>query len=160
MPDINLLSGFFQQGYLTTDIDRALAHYRDNLGVGQFHVFDTSASHPGSNLMVALGWVGNVMVELIQPRGEVPPVYADTLPDEDFAIRFHHFGYLLPDRERYRATLAALEQQGLPVVQRREDTGSIDLCYFDARQSLGHHLEYVHLFPDGEAFFAQIPRND
>lgn len=154
-----LLEGFFQQGYLTTDLDRAVALYGERLGVKRFFTFDTSAMSPEAPIRVGLAWAGGVMVELIEPIGLAAPVYAGHLPPEGFAIRFHHMGYMIDEEAKWRDMVAALEGQGIPVALRRQGTGWIDFCYFDTRTMLGHLVEFVLAYPAGREFLAQVPRN-
>lgn len=154
-----LLDGFFQQGYLTTDLDRAVALYRERFGAASFFTFDTSTMSAESPIKVGLAWIGGVMVELIEPLGPPAPVYAGHLPEDGFAIRFHHMGYITEDPSKWQEGVAALEAQGMPVALKREGSGWIDLCYFDARATLGHHLEFVLAHPAGKEFLAQVPTN-
>jgi hypothetical protein len=157
---IDLFGGFFQQGYVTTDTERAVALYRERFGVSDWLIFDTSTVSADSHMLVALAWVGATQIELIQPLGDTPPLYAGLLPrDEEFAIRFHHMGYLTEDPAHQAALVAEVERQHLPIATRREGSGVVDLIYADFRPVLGHYCEFVLAYPKGKAFLDSVPRN-
>lgn len=157
---IDLFGGFFQQGYVTTDTEQAVAFYRERFGVADWLIFDTSTMSADSSMIVALAWVGTVQIELIQPLGEMPPVYSGLLPEDGaFAIRFHHMGYLTDDPSRHAAIIAEVERQRLPIAVRREGTGVVDLIYADLRPLLGHYAEFVLAHPKGKAFLESVPQN-
>lgn len=153
------LNGFFQQGYITNDLDAALKYYRDKLGVKDFLTFDTTPYTNGSPNLVGLAWTGGVMVELIQPIGEPAPLYADHYPRTGFGIRFHHFGYRLPTEEEWRAANAHCEAIDLPLANIVDQSSFVNFSYFDARPQLGHFLELVFAHPAGSAFLDRVPRN-
>lgn len=149
----------FQLGYVTPDLDRAVALYAERFGVGEFLTFDTATMNPDAPPMrVGLAWTGEVMIELIEP-GADHPLYACAMPDSGFAINLHHLGYLVHDEAGWKEALASLEAQGIPVVSRTSSGEMLDLVYADARPLLGHHLEVIWLKPQGRAFFDSVPRN-
>lgn len=153
------LAGFFQQGYITNDLDQALKFYHDRLDVKKFFTFDTTpyaASHPN---MVALAWAGGVQIELIQPIADPSPLYADHCPADGFGIRFHHFGYMAEDPASWRAAIDRCLAGGLAMAHIVDGNEFVNFAYLDARPELGHFVELVLTYPAGKAFLEQIPHN-
>lgn len=153
------LSGFFQQAYITNDLDRALKFYHDALGVKEFLTFDTTPYAKDRPNLVALARAGGVMIELIQPIAEPAPLYADHYPREGFGIRFHHFGYLSDKLEHWRGAIAQCEAIGFAMASISDANSFVEFAYFDARPQLGHFLELVFAHPEGEAFLKRVPQN-
>jgi hypothetical protein len=154
-----LLDGFFQFGYVTTDLDAAMAAYRDRFNVPEFLILDAAAMAPGSGstLRVGLAWVGDTMVELIDPGGASYALYAEALPPS--GIRLHHLGYRLYDEGRWLDILAELDRQSIPVLRMPPTAGmGLECCYADARGQLGHYLEFVWTKADQPDFFDNVPK--
>lgn len=151
---------FFQLGYVTGDLDRAIALYRERYGVPEFLRFDTRANAPlgatGPFIEVALAYRGPVMIELIQPDREQPGIYGEALR-ADGGVNLHHLGYLVDEAqfsdlaERFRATGIAV-----PVEHRNE---GLALLYADTRGDNGLFSEYVRLGDRGRQLFATVPRS-
>jgi catechol 2,3-dioxygenase-like lactoylglutathione lyase family enzyme len=152
---------FFQLGYVTPDLAAAQALYKERLGVSQFLSFDTAERNPGAPnpLNVGLAWTGETMIELIEPRDGDHPLYACAMPQSGFGIRLHHLGYLMYDRADYEEALGWLDAQRMPIVSHSKMEGMLELVYADARDLLGHHLEIIHMLPEGRAFFDSVPQN-
>lgn len=153
------LNKFVQLGYVTPDLDRAIHHYHRH-GVANFLVFDTRNTHPRvrHHVKVALAWTGPVMVELIEPIGR-HELYAHALPVEGFGIQLHHTGYLVDDDAQFAEAVAWVESQRMPIASRGNTPGTLEVLFADARQTMGHHLEIIHLFEKGHEMFAAVPRN-
>jgi len=158
MLQAGLLENFFQFGYVTTDLEAAMAVYRERFDVPAFMILDGSVLKPGaqSTLRVALAWIGDTMVELIQPVGEPSPLYAEALPKA--GIRLHHLGYRVRDEGRWAGVLAAIAQNDVPMVAMSAPGGSLECAYADARAHLGHHLEFVWTKAGQPDYFAHVPR--
>jgi catechol 2,3-dioxygenase-like lactoylglutathione lyase family enzyme len=86
------MSRFFgagrQIGYVVHDIERAMAHWSEVLGVGpwfykaeidttEFRYFGKPSAFP--QLSIALANSGNLQIELIQQRNDAPSLYLDSL---------------------------------------------------------------------------------
>ncbi|MDB5447327.1 MAG: hypothetical protein JWQ97_2644 [Phenylobacterium sp.] len=155
-----IMKGFFQLGYVTSDLDQAIVLYGERFGVKQFLTFDSRAFNPDAERIVRVGlaWTGEVMIELIEPVGE-HPLYACALPQQGFGIQLHHLGYLVRDQAQWEAALAALSDPATPIVVRSDPSDMLEYAYADARGLVGHHVEIVWLKPTGEAFFESVPRN-
>jgi hypothetical protein len=151
---------FFQLGYVTPDLEAAIAVYGQRLGVSKFLTFDTRDLNPDAEhrVKVGLAWTGDTMIELIEPVGE-HPLYACAMPRSGFAITLHHLGYAMEDKAVWDEALGWLDAQRLPVASRTQMAGTLELVYADARDLLGHHLEIICATPEGRAFLESVPRN-
>jgi hypothetical protein len=118
-----LFGDIFQLAYVVEDLDAAMAHWTQNIGVGPFYrfpvplVFDEVAIR-GQQLAldadifggVGIAYSGNTMIELIQP-GSVPSPYREFLAAGRSGA--HHVGTYATD---YDAQLAAAKAAGIKVV--------------------------------------------
>lgn len=148
--------GFFQNAYVTHDIDRALATCAPAMGLGDAvaaHDFDLLLNTPEGErpvrLRVATGWVGSLQIELIQPlSGHVAP-YAAGLPADrgDFVPRWHHLAVRRDDPEALAREVAAL---GLPLIFATGGNG-IASTLVDATSLFGHPVEFVCATAEGWA---------
>ncbi len=85
------MSRFFgkvcQNGYVVRDIEAALKHWTEVLGVGPFFYIDrvkcdwfTYRGKPSPvEMSIALGNTGDLQIELIQQRNDAPSMYMDFL---------------------------------------------------------------------------------
>jgi hypothetical protein len=153
------MTRFFQLGYVTSDLDQAIHQYT-RLGISKFFIFDTAQMRPDlpHRLRVGLAWTGPVMIELIQPMNHVE-LYADAMPKNGFGINHHHTGYLVDTDDQFGEAVAWIEGQKMTFANKGRMEGNMELFYADARQTVGHYLEVVHLFEGGERMFAQVPKN-
>ena len=76
-----------QNGYVVRDIDAALKHWTEVMGVGPFYYVESVPidyfSYKGVSqdleISVALGNTGDLQIELIQQRNDAPSIYLDFL---------------------------------------------------------------------------------
>jgi Glyoxalase/Bleomycin resistance protein/Dioxygenase superfamily len=149
----SLFDRFFQLGYVTQELDSAMAAFDERFGPSEFHVIN--AEQPNIHTKrIALTWMGGTMIEIIEPNIAVPSIYLDLLPKAVGEIRLHHTGYLIDD---YPARMQRLKAEGYAVPMALSYGQVLDCCYADARDRLGHYLEYVRLGDDGRKWFASIP---
>jgi hypothetical protein len=148
-----------QIAYVTNDLDRALAVWRDEYDVPEFFVFanDTpglESSHP-YQLKIALANVGGTEIELIEPMHGSAPLHAEPLPvDGSFAIRFHHVAMRIEGSlADFEAHLASLDPVRHPVVWSGKMGDLMRFAYTDERATLGHHVEHVWFDAD---FYGQL----
>jgi hypothetical protein len=138
-----------QNAYVTNDLDRAMAVWRDEFGVTRFHTFENDAPglvcSPEYRMKIALANVGGVEIELIEPLPGEAPIHAELLPEDgSFAMRFHHAALRvdggLADFEDY---MASLDPAKHPVVWHGQLGDVMRFAYTDERSTLGHYLEHV-----------------
>jgi len=147
------LQGFFQNAYVTRDLDRAIELCGPTMGIGDFVAMDyelllrTPAGERPTHLRVATGWKGAMQVELIQPVSGHIDCYVRGLPDDpaDFVPRWHHLAVRRDDPEALAAEVAALD---LPIIFETSGNG-IASTFVDATSRIGHPIEFVCATPDG-----------
>jgi hypothetical protein len=102
-----------------------------------------------------IAYVGGIQFELIQPIADPERLYSSFLPaDGTFAVRFHHLGFNQEAVEQVRVLEQRLGQDhAIPMAT---DSETMPVFYADARERLGHYLEYFSL---PSAFDALIPKN-
>jgi hypothetical protein len=139
----------YQNGYITRDIGKAIAQFRGRAGVENIVSFEvpfevTTPKGRGTAVSkLAFIWINNLQYELIQPVSGLVDIYSDALPADD-SIRFHHICMRVPEWNDFRARV---DQLGYPVVF--EGGGdALKFLYLDARDFLGHYLEYVWMTPE------------
>lgn len=124
-----------QMGFVVYDIEKAMEHWTRTLGIGPFFYFSSVAMidfvYRGEaqeiELSIALANDGDVQIELIQQRNDVPSNYRDKL--REFGEVLHHTSAWTLD---FDADLARIAAQGHAPVQ----TGRIGknrLAYFETQ---------------------------
>ena len=138
-----------QIAYVTTDLELALAVWREDFDVPAFHVFTNDmpgleSSHP-YRLKIALANVGGTEIELIEPLDGSAPLHAEPLPaDGSFALRFHHVAMRIEGTlADFEAHMASLDPVRHPVVWSGAFADMMRFAYTDERSTLGHYVEHV-----------------
>jgi hypothetical protein len=144
-----VLTGYhFQNAYLTRDIEKAIEGFRARGDVADARSFraEVQVTTPwGPRTLVNLLsfiWIDNLQYELIQPVSGLPEVYDSALPAHD-GLAFHHVCMRVDDWDALRRDI---DRQGLTVVQ-EGGHDALKFLYVDARDSLGHYLEYSWMTP-------------
>jgi hypothetical protein len=139
----------YQNAYITRDIDKAVESFRARGGVQDARVFEATVevqTPAGRGIAVSklsFIWINNLQYELIQPVSGLVDVYRDALPADD-SLKLHHICMRVDNWQEFRARV---EHQRFPVVL---EGGSEHLrfLYLDARDFLGHYLEYTWMTPE------------
>ena len=132
----------FQIGYITNDIERAAGVFRERFGVAQFSANDDTMAN-GATIRVRSVWIGAMMFELFSGSGPDMAFYTDAAPPGgDFVLRFHHFGYLVPDDAGWEALERQLAAGGWAVHRRSDIPDFLRVCMVEAPE-LGHFLEFI-----------------
>lgn len=156
----HFLPGFFQTAYVTTDLDQAMQAFDQHYGVKRFHSIRDISFDDHTTISIATAYVGDTMLELIEPKGRGNSMYEVMLPGgSDFAIRHHHHGHLYTDEDEWNRVLALVEDKRQPVAYLGGHEGVLKALYIDTRDVLGHYLEYIYCTPAGLEFLNQAPRN-
>jgi hypothetical protein len=153
-----LLESHFQVAYVTTDIARACEVLKRRYGLKAFQQVEGDMPDGRGYMRAAFGWAGPVMYELIQAEGPGAAFYTQRLPQEGFAIRHHHLGYLVESRAAWDALMARIAREGWSVAFRAQMPDFMDAIYIEAPE-LEHYLEYMLPEPAGVAFLEAIPRS-
>lgn len=144
-------------GYVTNDLDRALDLLRARYGVAEFKLLEGPMAD-GGTIRVAFAWAGGQIYEVIQAIGPSTAFYNQSLPKDEFALRFHHHGFVIHDEASWRELEAELEDGAWPIAFATLSGEFID-AYYVWCEELGHHVEYVWPHAAGLAFYGQVPVN-
>ncbi|HEX7854944.1 MAG TPA: VOC family protein [Sphingobium sp.] len=147
-----MLEGYhFQNAYITRNIEKALETFRSRLGNGEevrsFEIEQEIWTPKGkgkAKQKLAFVWVGNLQYELIEPVEGFVDVYADDLPDDD-SMKFHHINMRVDDWDEFRAKV---DREGWKIAIEGQSGDQLKFLYLDARDTLGHYLEYVWCSPE------------
>lgn len=142
--------------WVTNDLDRALEIFAGRYGVREFSFID-GPSPEGGHIKVAFAWAGGQILEIICATGPGFAFYNEMLPaDGEFAIRFHHLGFLVEDEAGWKRLESDLRDGQWPIAYSTLTGDFIDAYYIKAPE-LGHYLEYVRPFPAGSRFYDAVP---
>jgi len=147
------LTGHYQNGYVTHDLDKALDYFAERFGIEHFGCYDADievATPDGPRVLsmrIAAGWTGGLNIEVMQPvSGHVAPLMAMLPSDTGDAVpRFHHIAVR---RESLDAMRREIAESGLPLAFGGTPPG-MEFAYLDARASIGHFIELVWKEPGG-----------
>jgi hypothetical protein len=154
------LERHYQNAYVTPDINKAIEAMKAQYGLTDADVLYTEATTPvwtpngsGQNTSkLAFIWIGKLQYELIEPVSGPSDLYSAAV-DPDQLLRFHHVAMRVMDWDSFRA---AVDKQKHPVAIEGEGGGGLKFLYLDARETLGHYLEYVYAPPE---FWARMDPN-
>jgi hypothetical protein len=147
-----------QNGYVVRDIEAALRHWTEKLGVGPFFYLKR-ISPPGFlyrgeptpvELSVALANSGALQIELIQQHNDAPSMYRDFL--EAGREGLHHVAVFT---EHMDADLARLAEAGYEIGQSGSG-GSDRFAYFDTQTHPGSIVEVIETSGATGALFESI----
>ena len=158
------LNNAVQIAYVTNDIDRAREMFRTIYGVERWldlagmsgrQTVSIKARNGPIEIRGVIAYVGAIQFELIQPISDPERLYMDFLPEDGtFSVRFHHLGFNQEGVKDVRALERSLGYGH--VIPMATDSETMPVFYADARDRLGHYLEYFSL---PAAFDALIPKN-
>jgi len=142
-----------QNAYVTHDVDRAAKMVASRFGIDKFDRFEpemvvnTPLGERPLTVRVASAWVGGLNIELIEPVSGHIDHYVSLLPKDraDAVPRFHHMSFRRDNQAEMREEIAAL---GLPLAFEgplaiKNPIPSLVFVYLDARQTLGHYIEFT-----------------
>jgi Glyoxalase/Bleomycin resistance protein/Dioxygenase superfamily len=138
----------YQNAYITRDIEKAIEGIRARSAGAKVMRFEgpvevTTAKARGTAISkLAFIWINNLQYELIQPVSGLVDIYKDELPEDD-SLRFHHICMRVPEWDNFRARV---DQEGYRVVL-EGGSDMLKYIYIDAREFVGHYLEYVWMTP-------------
>lgn len=132
----------FQLGYVTNDMPRALAVFRERFGVT--HWRENDADLPGGGrVSTRTVWIGAMMYEIALGHGPGMECFSDFAPPGgDFVLRFHHFGYLVPGEAAWALVEQQIARSGLTVRKPSDMPGYVKTCFLEVPE-LDHLLEYI-----------------
>lgn len=158
------MSRFFgnvrQNGYVVHDIDAALKHWTEVLGVGPFYYIDrvpidyfTHRGVPSDvELSIALGNSGDLQIELIQQRNDAPSMYKEFLDAGNEGLQ--HMAYWT---KNYQDDYDRLIKQGYKVGHEGQIGGEQGrFVYFDTQAHSGTVVELSDISGAKGSFFEHI----
>jgi Glyoxalase/Bleomycin resistance protein/Dioxygenase superfamily len=134
----------YQNAYITRNIDKAVADFKSKAHVRAHMQYEgstevtTPAGRGTQTNKLAFLWVEDLQYEFIQPGPGIVEIYRAELPADD-SLKFHHICMRVDDWGDFRARV---DKQPLPVVLEGGNE-QLRFLYLDARQLLGHYLEYT-----------------
>ncbi len=138
----------FQSAWVVDDVYEAAQLWVAKTGVGPFFVMDyqegalldtfyRGRSSPVT-MKTALAQAGKMQSELIQPTGDQPSAYRDTVPPGRSG--FHHIALWSDD---VAADTASYVEEGFEVAARGNAGGIVQFSYIDTSSVFGHMIELV-----------------
>lgn len=143
-----IVDHIFQIAYLTRNIDRAMAKFRESADIRTEYYTEsdmevrTPTGPRRMHVKLAFIWVGDFQYELIEPIAGLEEFFGDVVPADD-SLHFHHTCMRVFDWDKF---LVDVNRQAYPIAF-EGGTGPNYFLYLDARKQLGHFLEYAYL-PD------------
>ncbi len=149
-----------QNGYVVRDLDAAMRHWIDNLGVGPFYVLPDIAFASVTlrgvpvdvRMSVATAYSGDLQIELVQQLNDAPSVYREFLEAGHQGL--HHVGVASAD---YAADLSRALAAGQTVAQGGTTAAGTGFAYFDNQGDYpGTMVELFEATPALMKFFARV----
>ncbi|KPF85670.1 hypothetical protein IP70_11015 [alpha proteobacterium AAP38] len=149
-----------QNGFVVRDLDAAMRHWVEVLGVGPFYVLPRVAfaetTYRGQSvdieMAVATAYSGDLQIELVQQLNSAPSVYRAFLDAGRQGL--HHVGVASAD---YAADLARATAHGLTIAQGGRTQADTGFAYFDNEGAFpGTMVELFEATPALMKFFAKV----
>jgi hypothetical protein len=143
--------GFQQFGYVTNDLEQAIAVFAQRYGIPKFGRFEGGqfeVEYQGKpavlDLTFALADFDGGQIELIAPGPDCVGIYSEGLPSNGFGMHLHHVSMPFDgDAERWERWPDELAAQGRRVAMQVRLGENSGFMYIDEREVLGHYLEYT-----------------
>jgi len=148
-----------QLGYVVEDVEDAMRHWVEVLGVGPFYHFPEAAIHDlyyrgeptDARIAVGIAYSGDQQIELIQQLNpEAPSAYREFLTVRGPGL--HHLGHFAPDYDAYVAEFA---KAGLAPYHHGTSGPGGRFAYFPTEAHGGTVVEVLETTLHGP-FFAMI----
>lgn len=148
-----------QNAFVVDDVQAAIEHWARVMHVGPFFVFERVPfkevwyrGRPADDidLTVAIAYWGEVQIELIRQRNDVPSIYTDFRTRHRTGLQ--HMGVMSADLSR---DLARLKAQGIEPVQHGTAAG-MRFAYVSTDHHAGGMIELIEATPKTVAFFERM----
>ncbi len=152
---IKSLGDIIQLAYLPSDFDATLKHWTETVGVGPFFLMENiqlgemkyRGAPSDAVFSIAIGYWGNIQIELIRPENDAPSIY-----NGEYAVKdcLHHvciFVDSIADARR------ACTEAGAEILVEGKVGDSGEVIYVDAGGGPGHVIELLQPIAGSEALF-------
>jgi hypothetical protein len=155
----------FQMSYITRDMDAAIAHAKDKLGIEEFHTSESEievlsfGEKKTLAVRAAMANIGTRQLEIIEPVSGATEIYTDEVDLSGDILNFHHTAIAVRGGyDEWQKLLAEVEASGdqfayLFPAEQRPDQG-LSFCYVDTRHRIGHYTEFLWVDPAIKGFHA------
>jgi hypothetical protein len=149
-----------QVAYVVTDLDRALEHWTQTVGIGPFVVLEglevIDQKYRGqpsdASLTIALAYSGHMCVELIKQNDTTPSVYRELL-ERNPQGGFHHWAIMTEDLD---GEISRYQARGYEVAFSGKVVIGDAYAYMDTLHDLGGMIELIKLNPAVRELFANL----
>lgn len=144
----------FQMSYITRDMDAAMAHAKETLGVKEFATSDSEVEVLSFGelrtlkIRAAFANIGRHQLEIIEPVSGAIEVYTDEVDLSGHILNYHHIAIAVRGgHDKWLELLDEVRASGdefaylFPAVSSPDD--KVCFCYVDTRKRLGHYTEYL-----------------
>lgn len=149
------LGNVFQLGFVSEDLNEAIAYWSGTLGAGPFftiacvHDMLAKREYYGKptdiQFSATVGYMGDRQIEIIQPLNDAPSIYGDWIRSGRSGL--HHASIEVSDLEQAREMTRSM---GIPVAQEfRTDDGS-GVIYLDMGEQAPIRYVELYQFAPGE----------
>ena len=137
-----LHSDHFQIAYVTNDLARAVDVFRTRFGIETFRANDSELPG-GGKISTRTVWIGSTMYEIACGSGPGMEAFSNYAPPGGaFVLKFHHFGYLVPDDATWAAMEREVARLGFEMFKSNDTPGYVRACFVDVPE-LGHLIEFI-----------------
>jgi 4-hydroxyphenylpyruvate dioxygenase-like putative hemolysin len=150
-----------QMAFIVEDLSQAMRHYTEVLGAGPWNVFDRvpvrDLMYHGKpaqiNLHLAMSYLGDMQIELIQQTDNRPSVYMEVVAMRGYGL--HHCGVAT---RNFDAELARYQALGFECVSSAVTMFETRAAYLDSHRDLPYLIELVELNTALEEAFGEMRR--
>jgi Glyoxalase/Bleomycin resistance protein/Dioxygenase superfamily len=139
----------YQNAYVTRNLAKTVDEFAARASARSVATYEattevlTADGRRSQTLKLGFVWLGDLQYEFIEPVVEAVPVYSSWLSGGD-GPRFHHSCARVDDWDDFRRRV---DDQPCPVVFEGASGDELKFLYLDARELLGHYLEYTWMTP-------------
>jgi hypothetical protein len=145
-----------QNGYVVRDLERAMNHWTQVVGVGPFFVLEhiefgellLRGKPTRIDLTVGVAYWGAVQIELIQQQDDAPSIYTEFAAAKGEGLQ--HVGVMTDSVEAHLQELRAV---GVKPVQWGATAAGVRFAYVDTDQHPGGMIELIERGRAIESFF-------
>lgn len=154
-----VLGPVMQNAFVVADLERAIAHWTEVMGVGPFFLFEHIAFEdyqfrgrtvPPIDLTIAIAYWGGLQIELIRQLDDAPSIYTEFRAAHGCGM--HHMGVM---SQALDADLAALGSRGVQPVQRGSLPG-MRFAYIATDHHPGGMIELIEATRGARALFERM----